>query len=90
MQDRPFLTIDEQVERLKTRGLSVDDETPSILLREGYYSIVNGYKTPFIDAEATEKAGDDRYNSGTSLMTSMLSSALTGICARSPSSTSSK
>lgn len=66
MQDRPFLTIDEQVERLKTRGLSVDAETPSILLREGYYSIVNGYKTPFIDAEATEKAGDDRYNSGTS------------------------
>ena len=32
---------------------------------EGYYSIVNGYKNPFIDQDASKAAGDDRYLSGT-------------------------
>lgn len=30
-------------------------------MREGYYSIVNGYSTFLVDIDATEKVGDDRY-----------------------------
>lgn len=63
--DRPFLTIDEQVKKLESRGMSTSAETPGILMREGYYSIVNGYKAPFIDEAATLAAGDDRYAPGT-------------------------
>lgn len=40
--DRPFLTIEQQVERLEKRGMRTSEETPEILMREGYYSVVNG------------------------------------------------
>ena len=66
VQEKPFLTIDDQVALMRSRGLVVDDETKRILLREGYYSVVNGYKAPFLDKEATKEAGDDRYKEGTS------------------------
>lgn len=58
---KPFLTITEQVRLLESRGLSTDSATAKVLMREGYYSIVNGYKDPFINSEATAAAGDDRY-----------------------------
>ena len=63
--DKPFRSIDEQIELLRSRGVETDEKTASILLREGYYQIVNGYKDPFIDKEETEKAGEDRYFEGT-------------------------
>lgn len=44
MSDKPFLTIDEQVRLLESRGLDIDEDTGPTLMREGYYSIVNGYK----------------------------------------------
>lgn len=62
---KPFLSIEQQVELLERRGVKVDEETSSILLREGYYSVVNGYKMPFIDHQASVEAGDDRFASGT-------------------------
>lgn len=62
---KPFLTIDQQVDLLEARGVVTDQATPRILQREGYYSIVNGYKRPFIDDDATNAAGDDRYRKGT-------------------------
>lgn len=49
MDDKPFLTIDEQMALLRRCELHTDSETERILMREGYYSIINGYKTPFID-----------------------------------------
>ena len=58
---KPFLTINEQVELLKSRDMRVDGSTASILAREGYYSIVNGYKDPFLDRDATQAAHDDRF-----------------------------
>lgn len=64
--DKPFKTIEEQVELLEARGVATDDGTPEVLLREGYYSVVNGYKEPFIDKEKSESAKDDRYLPGTS------------------------
>lgn len=63
--DRPFKTIQEQVALLESRGVQTDEKTPEILIREGYYSVVNGYKGPFIDAEASEASRDDRYLPGT-------------------------
>ena len=64
--DKPFKTIEEQGELLEARGVATDDDTPEVLLREGYYSVVNGYKAPFIDKEKSESAKDDRYLPGTS------------------------
>ncbi len=58
---KPFLTIEQQVSLLESRGISTDQDTPRILCREGYYSIVNGYKDSFIDQAATSLAGDDRF-----------------------------
>ncbi len=63
--DRPFKTIQEQVELLEARGVKADKTTPEVLIREGYYSVVNGYKGPFIDAKSTKAANDDRYLPGT-------------------------
>lgn len=64
--DKPFKTIEEQVELLEARGVATDDGTPEVLLREGYYSVVNGYKEPFVDKEKSESAKDDHYLPGTS------------------------
>lgn len=44
--DKPFKTIGEQVKILRSRGVSTDEDTATILLREGYYSVVNGAKDP--------------------------------------------
>jgi len=64
--NKSFRSIDEQVEILHLRGISTTAETRTILLREGYYAVVNGYKLPFIDEAATKAAGDDRFLPGTS------------------------
>ena len=64
--EKPFKSIEEQINLMHKRGLSTDADTPGILMREGYYSIVNGYKDPFLDSDATRAAGDDRFAEGTS------------------------
>lgn len=63
--ERPFLTVDKQIELLKSRGLIIDDGAENVLMREGYYAIVNGYKDPFLDQGRSNEAGDDRYRPGT-------------------------
>ena len=50
--EKPFKSIEEQINLMHRRGLSTDADTPGILMREGYYSIVNGYKGPFLDPDA--------------------------------------
>lgn len=62
---KPFLSIDKQIRLLEDRGVKTDSDTAGILMREGYYSVVNGYKNPFLDSEKTVAAGDDRYMAGT-------------------------
>lgn len=62
--DKPFKSIVEQVALLASRGVSTGPRTAPTLEREGYYSIVNGYKRPFIDGARTKAAGDDRYRDG--------------------------
>ncbi|BEP30338.1 Abi family protein [Helicovermis profundi] len=47
---KPFLTLDEQIDRLKARKLHIDDveSAKTILSKENYYNVVNGYKKPFL------------------------------------------
>lgn len=59
--DKPFLPISGQIELLHSRGMNTDSDTDRLLRREGYYSIVNGYKEPFLDAQKTYVNGDDQY-----------------------------
>lgn len=63
---RPFMAVESQVQQLNRRGLQTDMRTPWILEREGYYSVVNGYKDPFLDKEAGKRTHEDRYLTGTS------------------------
>lgn len=63
--DKPFKSIEDQVALLESRGVETDGGTGEILLREGYYAVVNGYKQPFLDQSKTIQAGDDRYKKGT-------------------------
>lgn len=65
--DKPFKNIIEQVSILQSKGMITDRDTVRILEREGYYSVVNGYKDPFIDKHAKSAAGgEDRFANGTS------------------------
>ena len=54
---KPFTTIRQQIELLKSRGVVFPDEIKAmeILEREGYYSVVNGYKNPFLESKNSNK-----------------------------------
>ncbi len=60
-----FQSIDRQLSLLHARGVATDEQTASVLLREGYYAVVNGYGKAFLDDIATAAAGNDRYVKGT-------------------------
>ncbi|NPD33006.1 Abi family protein [Eggerthellaceae bacterium zg-997] len=62
---KEFKSIAEQVDLLKSRGLTIDQETSTVLLRDNYYSIVNGYKDPFLDRQAMQAHAEDVYKRGT-------------------------
>lgn len=58
----PFLTVDQQIELLKERGLNFSDENLSKVFLDlyGYYEIINGYREPFlIDPNDKEKFQND-------------------------------
>ena len=65
MMDKPFRTIEEQIAILNSRGVATDKSTPEVLAREGYYSVVNGYKDLYLDPAATKAAGEDVFRKGT-------------------------
>ena len=65
MMDKPFRTIEEQIAILNSRGVATDKSTPKVLAREGYYSVVNGYKDLYLDPAATKAAGEDVFRKGT-------------------------
>ena len=64
MSSKPFTEIDEQIKILQNRGLTITniDDSRAKLLHHNYYTIVNGYKHPFLS-----KSGDEEtYIVGTS------------------------
>lgn len=63
---KPFLTVEEQIELLERRGVSRTEGERCALMREGYYSIINGYKEPFLEPVVTKDDLSDRYKGGTS------------------------
>lgn len=60
--DKPFKSIDEQIEILQHRNIIIDDIdfAKSILNSLSYYTIVNGYKNSFLSIKGT-----DLFSSGT-------------------------
>ena len=61
---KEFKTIAEQISILESRGMHVGGEASAILLRENYYSVINGYKNPFLDKKAMQSSADDVYVEG--------------------------
>lgn len=65
--DKPFLTYQEQVRKLREeKKLQIDDEERAIYLlkKHSYFALISGYKTPFKQADGTYKANtsiDDIY-----------------------------
>lgn len=50
MNNKPFKTIEEQINILESRGMIVDhDIAKDSLMRNGYYNIINGYKDFFLE-----------------------------------------
>ena len=58
--DKPFKSIDEQIRILKVdRKLTINnvEAAKDILKRYGYYEIINGYKTPFLNDPSDDNKG---------------------------------
>lgn len=55
-KDKPFITVDEQIDKLENRGLHIADRKSAYdkLLHNNYYTVVNGYKLPFLVRQNTE------------------------------------
>ena len=64
--DKPFKTIEQQMAILRSRNMDVDSSASAVLKREGYYSVVNGYKAPFLAMAGNGCEQQDRYLDGTS------------------------
>lgn len=63
-----FATHDEQVQILRQRGMTIEDEAAvkRILSRENYYALIDGYKEPFLERdERINPYGLERYAAGT-------------------------
>lgn len=58
---KPFKTVEEQIEILKSRGLIIQDEERALffLKNNNYYELINGYKDFFIDKDKTEQEKKD-------------------------------
>ena len=64
--DKPFKTIEQQIAILRTRNLEIGPSASHVLRREGYYSVVNGYKAPFLARRGSGLDLQDEYLDGSS------------------------
>lgn len=64
MTEKVFKSISEQIELLKSKNLKFVDEVTAAqnLSNFGYYEIINGYRTTFLDLSSTEEC---RFKDGT-------------------------
>lgn len=62
---KPFHTLDEQIEKLSHRGLIITDteEAKRQLLKTSYYDLINGYKDLFLEKDKEENS-DEVYIKG--------------------------
>lgn len=68
MPDKPFKTYDELIDILNNRGITIatDDDikyAKTVLSKEGYYNLINGYNKLFLDPSA----GENQYKNGATL-----------------------
>ncbi|WP_368378303.1 Abi family protein [[Clostridium] symbiosum] len=68
MPDKPFRTYDELIGILNKRGISIlspeeRDYAITVLSKEGYYNLINGYNKLFLDLSS----GENMYKAGTTL-----------------------
>lgn len=65
IDDRPFTTVSEQIDKLVSRGMGVGDRDRAerFLLSNNYYRVVNGYKDFFIDRGKSSE-NNETYRSG--------------------------
>lgn len=51
-EPKPFKNLDQQIKKLRDKGIGIpaedEEEVKKILLKENYYSVINGYKFPFL------------------------------------------
>ncbi|MBC1778809.1 Abi family protein [Listeria booriae] len=61
--DKPFLPVEDQIEKLIGRGLSIGskEKAKQLIMTHNYYNIINGYKDIFLKSSFE---GDDRYIEG--------------------------
>ncbi|WP_263848974.1 Abi family protein [Limosilactobacillus equigenerosi] len=60
IMNKPFLPVEKQIEQLKVeRGLLFQNEESAkeLLLRYGYYEIINGYKEHFMNSSKDDNEG---------------------------------
>jgi abortive infection bacteriophage resistance protein len=60
---KPFLNYDEQLKKLRDKGLIISDEAHAkdILTQVGYFSLINGYKLPFKDTSTGQYKKDTTF-----------------------------
>jgi abortive infection bacteriophage resistance protein len=64
--DKPFLLYKEQYQRLVDKGISCStSEEKTIIIRKGYFNLVNGYKKPFVNGK--NRNGEHLYFPDTSV-----------------------
>ncbi|WP_306293942.1 Abi family protein [Lactobacillus delbrueckii] len=53
MHKKEFKSIDQQIDLLQERGLTINDveRAKKYLLSNNYYNIINGYSKPFLESE---------------------------------------
>ena len=67
MSNKPFKTYSQQLAILRSRNLQISNGSKAItiLKKEGYYNIINGYKEIFLDVSMSRQRGEDYYKAGT-------------------------
>lgn len=54
---KPFTEIDQQIRILQARNLEISDieDVYTKLLHHNYYTVINGYKSPFLDRDSSQE-----------------------------------
>ena len=67
--EKPFKTYHQQIRILRKRNITINDgsKAMNILRTAGYYNVINGYKTPFLDKAKSSIQGEDFYKDGTTI-----------------------
>lgn len=63
---KPFKTVDEEILILQSRGLCIPDldDAKKKLLNNNYYTVINGYKHPFLTKDSSSQ--NEQFKEGTS------------------------